>query len=150
MPLTIDQSAQLAFLGKYTKFIASLPPSDDFGKVDNLVLVLQIFRHTLRARAKNKHPSLEWIETMKTGIRMAANFLETLGRLEEDAIGDWQEGQPVTNDQQGLAGILVACVRTLDAEITRAEVFYPEMTTYFQQERDAYYTMRFEAKEARG
>ena len=145
MPSTIQD--QIRFLTGYIKFLQSVP-SDESGSAEPLLTVLRIFRCALRQRSAKNRPFLGWVETMTTGARQAADILEELCEQEAETIGEWMPGQPVRNHQQALTGILVAAIRTLCADIEKAERMYPEMTTHFQEERDRYYMVRQEAREA--
>lgn len=140
---------QINFLAGYIATIEHVY-ADEIGEQpsDRLVMVLKIFRFDLKRRVANKPCSLDWLETLKTGVRESARIVENLFELESGAMGGWSIGQPARNTQQGLAAILLVLVNDLAGVIHETEKLYPEMTAQFDAERIRWHQIKSEAEEA--
>jgi hypothetical protein len=140
---------QIKFLGDYISTIQNVyanAPGDQ--PSDRLVMALKIFRHDLRRRVANKPCSLDWLETLKTGVRESVHIVENIFELEAEAVSGWSIGQPALNAQQGLAAILLVLVNDLAGVIHETEKLYPELTAQFDAERIRWHQIKQEADEA--
>jgi len=141
---------QIKFVSGYIKMIQDAYKDAGETSVNDLVLILQIFRADLRRRIKTEPEpvTLDWMDTLNTGGRVAAKILENLCTQEAEALGDWQLGDVAENHQQGLAGILVVLIEQFHKQITEAEREYPDLELEFDYERLHYYALKDEAANA--
>ncbi|OJV41602.1 MAG: hypothetical protein BGO25_18170 [Acidobacteriales bacterium 59-55] len=140
---------QIKFLAGYIRTIENVYVNEPGNQPsDRLVMVLKIFRHDLRRRAANKPCTLDWLETLKTGVRESVSIVENLYELESEAMSKWSLGKQAQNAQQGLAGILLALINDLAGVIHEIEKLYPELTAQFDRERIRWHMMKQAADEA--
>jgi hypothetical protein len=100
------------------------------------MFILEIYRWQLRRRVRNIPLKLDQLDTLKTGVRNAEDFLLMIDGGSPRAVAE------------EIAEILRSIILELTKEIVVNEELYPHLKTAFDRERAEYRAMREAALEA--
>ena len=100
------------------------------------MFILEIYRWQLRRRVRNIPLKLDQLDTLKTGVRNAEDFLLMIDGGSPRAVAE------------EIAEILRSIILELTEEIVVNEELYPELKPAFDLERRQYRAMREAALEA--
>jgi hypothetical protein len=114
----------------------------------SLVLVLKIYKMSLRQKHKREVISPDMLATYKHGVRQAELLLNNLTENEPELMVGWYIGIEAQNAAQRLANILWELVLELTQQIMATEAMFPELKPAFDRERRQYRKMLEEAREA--
>jgi hypothetical protein len=114
---------RLAALTGYLAYVLSLCP-DPEAEENSLILVLVAFQKTLERRISKRTPTVEWNNAMRWAVSETNRLLDTIYRVEFDAVDNWN---PLTelpsNPQQNLAAVLMTLCHELLGDVAEAEIY---------------------------
>ena len=137
----------LRLVNSYIEHVRAVYPNLDNG-ADRLVLILRIYRLSLRRRLKPSAARLEILASLKHAIREAELLLEDIWENESQMMAGWFWGIEPNNPAQQLANLLWEVVMSLTQEAMAIEATFPGMREVFDREREQYRKMKSDSEEA--
>ena len=137
----------LRLVDSFIEHVKAVYPNLDNG-ADRLVLILRIYRLSLRRRMNPSATRIEILASLKHGIREAELLLEDIWENESQMMAGWLWGIPANNPAQQLANLLWEVVMTLTQEVMAIEAMFPGMRQGFDREREQYRKMKSDSEEA--
>ena len=137
----------LRLVNSYIEHVRAVYPNLDNG-ADRLVLILRIYRLSLRRRMKPSAARLDILASLKHAIRDAELLLEDIWENESQMMAGWLWGIPANNPAQQLANLLWEVVMSLTQEAMAIEATFPGMREVFDREREQYRKMKSGSEEA--
>jgi hypothetical protein len=137
----------LRLIKLYIKHIEELF-ADDPKDAENLLMVLQCYKHSLLRRSKPHAVDFDWLWLLKHNLRQAENILVEILEDGPDLMAGWFMGRKATNPAQHLSNVLTELILEFTKEIVQTEAMFPELKPAFDRERSEYRRMKEEAEEA--
>ena len=137
----------LRLVNSYIEHVRAVYPNLDNG-ADRLVLILRIYRLSLRRRMKPSAARIEILASLKHAIREAELLLEDIWENESQMMAGWFWGIEPNNPAQQLANLLWEVVMSLTQEAMAIEATFPGMREVFDREREQYRKMKSDSEEA--
>ena len=137
----------LRLVNSYIEHVRAVYPNLNNG-ADRLVLILRIYRLSLRRRMKPSAARIEILASLKHAIREAELLLEDIWENESQMMAGWFWGIEPNNPAQQLANLLWEVVMSLTQEAMAIEATFPGMREVFDREREQYRKMKSGSEEA--